>query len=867
MTTEAEAFASIVTWSADQPAWQRDALRRLVLQQGIETDEIDQLAAICKGVEKAVPLEAGHLSDPNRDHGDVYLRGVSGVRHVSALAPGQRLSVRKDGLTVVYGDNGSGKSGYARILKKACRARGAGSKVEEVIPDIYDQNPGTPTANIEYSIGGQNRVCSWTLGSPADGALSGVSVFDSRTANVHVDDTNDVAYTPFPLKVLGQLAVLCRHVKERLAAEIGRLKDQTPHGLNSPTCSADTEVGRLIAALSGNTDTAKIETLSTLSQEESDRLAQLTSDLADDPQRLARQLAALKGRTLSQIQKLDLLVGSVSDANFAHLDQLRREATIAREAADAASAALFRDEPIPQIGTEAWQTLWESARAFSQQDTYPSREFPATDDGDVCVLCQQELSSSAIERLNRFEAFVQNDSQVRADESRQRFNAAVELFEAARLSFAELEAIEGSIRDDLQQAALADEVRTAVVRSVWRHRQIRRSLREGLAVRTEASAYNKQGLLDCISGLDRRAEGLMADAGSSERAALLNEKAVLADRQWLAGMKADVLAEVSRRKEIAGLEKAQRDTATTKITSKSTEVAAALVTDALRAQFTREVDSFGIAGLALELRQQSSSQGVPRFKVALVRRPDARVAQVLSEGEYRCTALAAFMAELSTTESRSGIVFDDPVSSLDHMHREAVAKRLVAEAASRQIVVFTHDLAFLFELQQAARDMGLDAFDVSSVAKGTDRAGFTYADPPFKARKVEQIVASLTNQLNNERQHCDQGNEEAWRNSIKSIVGTLRDTWEIAVEQAVSHVIRRLSNKVDTGKLIKLTVITPEDCEAMRDGYGRCSELLHSSARELNRGMPRPDAVEREIKALSDWIADLKTRQDRAKLN
>ena len=73
----------------------------------------------------------------------------------------------------------------------------------------------------------------------------------------------------------------------------------------------------------------------------------------------------------------------------------------------------------------------------------------------------------------------------------------------------------------------------------------------------------------------------------------------------------------------------------------------------------------------LELRQQNSSQGIPRFKVALVRKPDAKVAQVLSEGEYRCTALAAFMAELSTTESRSGLVFDDPVSSLDHLHRES----------------------------------------------------------------------------------------------------------------------------------------------------------------------------------------------------
>jgi hypothetical protein len=42
------------------------------------------------------------------------------------------------------------------------------------------------------------------------------------------------------------------------------------------------------------------------------------------------------------------------------------------------------------------------------------------------------------------------------------------------------------------------------------------------------------------------------------------------------------------------------------------------------------------------------------------------------------------MAELATTESKSGIVFDDPVSSLDHMLRKAVAKRLVAEAERLQ---------------------------------------------------------------------------------------------------------------------------------------------------------------------------------------
>jgi len=41
----------------------------------------------------------------------------------------------------------------------------------------------------------------------------------------------------------------------------------------------------------------------------------------------------------------------------------------------------------------------------------------------------------------------------------------------------------------------------------------------------------------------------------------------------------------------------------------------------------------------------------------------------------RCLALAAFLAELAASDSRSAIVFDDPVSSLDHMHRVNVAKR------------------------------------------------------------------------------------------------------------------------------------------------------------------------------------------------
>ncbi|MBF3928528.1 AAA family ATPase [Burkholderia pseudomallei] len=863
MTTESEALADILAWSADSPGWQRDALRRLTTR---EPAEIDALVTICKGDMPAVPLEARHLRDPNRDQGDIRLRKVHGVQHVNALAPDQRLTFHRAGLTIIYGDNGSGKSGYARILKSACRARTA-NRVEALLPDIYSAAPGVPSATIDYSIGDENRTCAWQLGQAADAALSAVSVFDSGSANIHVDEANDVAYTPFPLKLLGTLAQLCKSVKDKLATEITQIKAQTPQAIRSPTCSRETAVGKLMARLA-NTSPEAVETLATLTQAEQQRLTQLTVDLAGDPARAARQLTTLKAKVEGHIARLDRLFAAIGDDALDNLRRLAIDSDAARRAAEAASGALFRDEALPQIGSEVWQALWGSARAFSEQEAYLGQRFPVTEPGSVCVLCQQPLTTAAADRLNRFEVFVRDDSQQRADTARTAYERALGAFEDEALSRADLANIVVSIRDELQQDGLAAEIRDASVRALWRHRQIkRRHAMLAAALDTPVTTYSRQGLIDQVADIETRAMALAAEANAPARAALLAEKAELADRQWLGGIKADVLAEIERLGQIAWLEMAQRDTATNRITSKSTEIAKALVTDGLRAQFAHEVASLEIAGLAVELRQQNSVQGVPRFKVALTRKPGAAVGQILSEGEHRCVALAAFMAELATTGTKSGIVFDDPVSSLDHMHRQAVAKRLVAEAAHRQVIVFTHDLAFLFELNRAADDtQPAPAVAIGSVNRGADRAGFCRNEAPFKARRVSDITNSLANQLAAERFHFEQGNSDEWRRTVKSIAGGLRDTWEIAVEEAVGHVIRRLSNEVKTPGLVKLTAITVADCETMRDGFGRCSELLHSAAAALNRPLPTPDALTVEIDALATWAASLRQRQDAARL-
>jgi hypothetical protein len=87
-----------------------------------------------------------------------------------------------------------------------------------VVADEQRQG-GPPDARHDHSAGQAPEYGCGVL----DPLLSSVSVFDSRTANVHVDQTNDVAYTPFPMKVLGDLVQTCQEIKQRINGEIAAL--------------------------------------------------------------------------------------------------------------------------------------------------------------------------------------------------------------------------------------------------------------------------------------------------------------------------------------------------------------------------------------------------------------------------------------------------------------------------------------------------------------------------------------------------------------------------------------------------------------------------------------------------------------------
>ena len=305
--------------------------------------------AICKGESTdAIPLSLDHVRDPNAAKKAVRLSSVHNVENVNALAPGERLTFDRSGLTVVYGDNGAEKSGYIRILKRVCRARSP--KDEKIEPNVYALTPGPQRACIKFCVEDQHQEAQWQNGTVSHPILSSVSVFDSRTANVHVDETNNVAYTPLPMRLLEELAQVCKTLRDRLAAEVTTIQQLTPASLSAPKCTSTTRVGKLISQLSDKTKVADVESLAMVSTQERAHCDSLQRDLASNPAAAARTLEVVRARIRTAVNTFQKLRYALNPAPLADLDLKYVQLRTAQEAATLAADALFTGEPLAHVG-------------------------------------------------------------------------------------------------------------------------------------------------------------------------------------------------------------------------------------------------------------------------------------------------------------------------------------------------------------------------------------------------------------------------------------------------------------------------------------------------------------------------------------
>ena len=656
----------------------------------------------------------------------------------------------------------------------------------------------------------------------------------------------------------------CEAVKKTLEKERSTLESQK---LQFPEVAEGTAVHDLKTNLTSLTDPSSVNRLARLTEAEKARIDEIRKRIrdlkSDDPERIARGIELRAKRMKMLVPRITNALEALSDTLIEELFSARDEKNDARRVVEALQRETFQEQPLPNTGSDAWRILWNAAERFSKTDAFPDQTFPFTGEDSRCVLCQQELTEEGVQRFRQFQEFLSSTAQGEYDRSTARYEERHKHFnDVLVLDEKVLEALEELKLDD---ADFSEEIRACLEEVEIRRNNMNTALAEGEPASGDlpVRSLNLHVLTNYIESLESRAKELRNSDHPEAISNLSRELNELEARHILADNLGNVLEEIERKKKIAAYQMCIDESRTNAITRKSSEVTKRAVTQQLTRSFSEELEGLRFHHVEIQMVAAGGSRGALYHKLQLRRAPGAEVSKVVSEGEARCLSIASFFAELSTAAERSAILFDDPVSSLDHNWRSNVAERLVVGAQSRQVIVFTHDIVFLHELVEKADKVGVE-LKRQYLRRGQTGAGLSSQQLPWPAIKVSARISHLNALWQDVERTLRKGDQGKYEKDASYIYGLLREAWERGVEEVLlPGTVERYRNSVQTMRASQLSDICPEDCKALDAGMTRCSKWIagHDQSAADNSPFPEPSEVKADIKAFDEWINRIRKRR------
>ncbi len=860
-------LAAIQKWSEGQPAWQRHAIAVLYERPTPTAADLDDIYALLKASKgiadpqnrQARVLTPEQIAAPHVEAGAVQLTAIKDLRGVNALAAGKTLPIAPAGLTVIYGDNGAGKSGYSRVLKQACRAR---DQSEKIHGNVYlpKAKREAPSAKFNVLVGGMPAEFAWAEGAAAPVELSSIAIFDSACARAYVDNHGDFAYAPNGLDILAGLAEVCVALKELAAKEQQACQ---PNLLPfQRLAQSPTEAGRLVAGLSANTGQQDVDRLSDMTQAEAERTELLARTLAEaDPKKRAAELRARASRVESLANRTAKMEDSLSDQKAFALRDLIEKSSIAKAMADAAAKKFQSLGALEGTFGEQWGAMFKAVRDFCAVSP-PVCDFPHLGGEDRCPLCQNALGEDGSARLTAFDDFVKGEAASLAAAARATAESA---FREALDAPTDLLFDESLQHDLVDLPGLFQACVTLQPTAVARRNSIIKAATPNASHPWDAlpalSNSPTAGLRTLAVHLRQQALTLEESMDLKERAEMEKEYAELRARHELFALKGAVLHAIQSLMLASTLGQCVAATATTAISRKSTDLTSTMASQEVADALTAELRMLGVQDIKVAMRP-SSARAKTTFKLVLETDGGGSPAEVLSEGEQRAIALASFMAEIRLGKGSGGIVFDDPVSSLDHVRRERVARRLALEAQERQVVVFTHDIFFLSTLMAESSVTGMVPMALT-LTKSAEGFGVADVSLPFAGSATKDRIGLLRNkQVNCER--LRKANDQSYSLYARDYYSDLRMAWERGVEEVLfNKVVQRFQRGVSTLGLGKVSV-APEDVAPVMAGMTKCSNYTgHDGAPEANIPIPEPADMTSDLDDLETWRKAVLTKNKR----
>lgn len=811
-------------WTANQGDWSKLLISKIVAtESSLSTaDREDVFKYFLQSINLQSGLPALTIAKPTYipTSKQIELYSLSAITGVNRLAKNQTLNFAKN-ITIIYGENGTGKTGYSRILKTLGFSYDTN---KTILPNIY-ATAEPQSATINFKSNNIPQTFTWN-GANTDSELEDISVFNSNCVQFSINDRNlivsPIGFHLFQL-VSDELNALTQLLNRKIAAHPTTL-------IWLENLIPGTPQYNLIASLSSTSTEQKLSELSDFIPKHQETLTTIETELANlNKTLLQSQIQALK----SQIQELDSIIGKIQIAqtlltsgNWQVLLNFNKEISELENKTQTGIKYIADERGIEFYQTTEFNSFIQAAENYIKIINKP--EYP--EEGDTCVYCLQPLDNSANELLKSYRTLLNDKTQ--------------EIIGALRKEKTKLIQQISQVDTNLifhQLTFGANENQIAIQpKEIANYNNNLGALK--IAFTTDAVAqdsiftFDYQAVITFLTdkrtvidnSLTQNTE-VLANLASRE-ATLKKGIDELKDRKYLSEKVAEVKIAIANHKVVKILDNNSSSFNTAAISRKTTSAREELVRQDFDDIFKKELIALRKANLKIDL-SFGTDRGSSRVFQNISRHA---LADILSEGEQKAIALAEFLTELQLDNTKAPVIFDDPVNSLDHRIIDEVVKRLIELSKHRQVIVFTHSILFLHSLiQQSELDHHRQAGIEFIFHRVKENFGITGV-----LDEVEEInsFSYYTKKLNLVLQTKPDGQDE--EKLAAEGYGHLRSAIEISVEDDLfKKTIKRYKKGVAFPSLLRVEGGKIDQHKGkLNDIYEKCcvSFVGHSSPEEIH---------------------------------
>lgn len=853
--TTSEAYAQFGKWLIEQPYWLQDAAWRIYSGKEIDDAQIKLYAEMCVAQAKGETPSYNHLNSneifQQKGSRKVSVLSISDVCGVNALADNVGLDFAENGVTVVYGLNGAGKSGFMRVFKElsGCPYR------EPIQPNVFKRNGAKPpSCKVVVTQDGARVEKTYDLSAKQENSVLAVcDVFDTRISNQYISSTNNVSYQPFVFTVLSELA----KIADRIGGHISSLVSTIPNV--SVTIPAELETSPSLQWLRRiDNDTVVPNELLVWDDGKETEYLEIPKLLNSESVKQQQKIVAANIRSVSPIlDDIRAAVHSYDKDRFVLCYQKMMDAKSRFDAAQALFSSEAHKQDQISINSSDWKTLWSMARKYYEEFIYPENGVHFADNGSLCPICHQEIRGNVYQRVNSVDQYINgscsNDYQASQKAFAQLYSSVTDRRITA--AFAKNTLSDIINKDELNAVVTAYEVIEAAKAQQSDEARYKMLVELNLG-------YIEKILSEQLNALTNSARQLEEALQDDAKLKLKERLEQLRSHKWVFDNQATIREAVSNIRHREELAAAKPFLTTNKITMETNKLANALITQAYIDRFTEELSKMA-RNIKVKLEKAASQKGNSPYKVTM----DAcdskkyKPEDILSEGEQRIVALAAFFADATGREDCTPIIIDDPISSLDLNYEESATKRIVEIANSRQVIVFTHRISLLVGMSEAcaAGNVPIKELHIRSTLSGKGLPDFE----DVYHGNVKGQLGGLKDKLSRAKK-MDADSAE-----YNDCIGRVCQQFRICVERSVEDVlllgiVRRFHRNIRTNDMVtKLPAITEQDCKMVDDMMTKYSFVEHSQPSDILPLQYTIEEIENDIQAFMTWITEYNKKTKR----